>query len=122
MDIAGKQSASQSQQAEANNNRKTEKSEQISKCQLYIFLGVIWGFIFLSSIWCAYNFNSLRSSQGLDKTAFAFVAGIFISSLIFTDSVLKTYKYGLRANESLAGNILQTITLAALGVWTYLSK
>jgi len=108
-------------------NLNQEEKEKISFNrikidQLYKILATIWGFIFLSSFWCATHFNEIKDITGLDKTVFAFIAGIFISALIFTDSVIKTYKYNTRSKESLGGNIMQTIALVAMGIWAYFNK
>lgn len=104
-------------------NEKEIISVKIIKIdQLYKILGIIWVFVFSSAIWCAFKFDIIKDIKGLDKTVFAFIAGIFISTLIFTDSVIKTYKYNTRAKESLGGNIMQTIALVAMGIWAYFNK
>lgn len=90
--------------------------------QLYKIFGIIWFFVFCTAIWCACKFDIIKDIRGLDKTVFAFIAGIFISTLIFTDSIIKTYKYNTRAKESLGGNIMQTIALVAMGIWAYFNK
>lgn len=104
-------------------NEKEIISVKIIKIdQLYKILGIIWFFVFSSAIWCAFKFDIIKDIKGLDKTVFAFIASIFISTLIFTDSVIKTYKYNTRAKESLGGNIMQTIALVAMGIWAYFNK
>lgn len=107
---------------ETNKEKETVSFKSMKIDQLYKILGIIWFFVFCTAIWCACKFDVIKDIKGLDKTVFAFIAGIFISTLIFTDSVIKTYKYNTRAKESLGGNIMQTIALVAMGVWAYFNK
>ena len=43
----------------------------------------------------------------------------FISSLVATDSILKTIKYNYRAKESVVGNLIQAVLVAGLAAFAW---
>ena len=108
-------------------NKSEENNEYVSFQKikiksLYIILGVIWSLVLTFSVAIAVNFYELATINKLDKILVSFIAGIFIASLIFTDSVLKTFKYNVRPKETIINSVFQTIALVAISAWAYFQR
>lgn len=110
-------------------NKEEEKPEKetnnisndLSKVLSYASLIVIWIF----AGWLIYFCLDFVAKCYVDKnvkllfTPFIFMSIIFVSSLIATDSILKTIKYNYRAKESVVGNLIQALLLAGLAAFAW---
>lgn len=102
-------------------NETNAVSNNLSKWLSFIILGIIWLFTYWLISFCFDWITKYYADKNtkLILTPFIFMCVTFISSLVATDSILKTIKYNYRAKESVVGNLIQAVLVAGLAAFAW---
>lgn len=102
-------------------NETNAVSNNLSKWFSLILLGIIWLFTYWLISFCFDWITKYYADKNtkLILTPFIFMCVTFISSLVATDSILKTIKYNYRAKESVVGNLIQAVLVAGLAAFAW---
>ena len=114
IDLANKNEPKPENETDAINN-------DLSKWLSYIILGIIWAFTYWLISFCFDWVTRYYADKNIKLilTPFIFMCVTFISSLVATDSILKTIKYNYRAKESVVGNLMQAVLVAGLAAFAW---